>query len=398
MTAAPSGRRTALAGAAFLMATSAVGPGFLTQTAVFTAQLAASFGFAILISIVVDLIAQLSIWRVVAVTRRRAQAIANEVLPGLGVLLAALICLGGFAFNIGNIAGAGLGLDALLGLPVKAGAALSAALAIAIFLVREAGRAMDRFTMVMGFVMIALTTWVAISSGPPVAEAVVRTVWPGQVSVLAIVTLVGGTVGGYISFAGAHRLLDAGVSGVEALPSVDRSAATAIGVASLMRVLLFLAALGVVAGGGVLDAANPPASVFRLATGEGGYRLFGMVMWAAAVTSVVGSAYTSVSFLQGIVPSAERHRARWTVGFITVSALVFLMVGRPVGLLITAGAVNGLILPVSLGAMLLVTRRVALVGGYRHPRWLVWSGAVVVVAMALMGVRSLVVELPRVFQ
>lgn len=398
MTAAPSGRRTALAGAAFLMATSAVGPGFLTQTAVFTAQLAASFGFAILISIVVDLIAQLSIWRVVAVTRRRAQEIANEVLPGLGVLLAALICLGGFAFNIGNVAGAGLGLDALLGLPVKAGAALSAALAIGVFLVREAGRAMDRFAMGMGFVMIALTTWVAISSGPPVAEAAVRSVWPGQVSVLAIVTLVGGTVGGYISFAGAHRLLDAGVSGVEALPSVDRSAATAIGVASLMRVLLFLAALGVVAGGGVLDPANPPASVFRLATGEGGYRLFGMVMWAAAVTSVVGSAYTSVSFLQGIVPSAGRHRARWTVGFIAASTLVFLAVGRPVGLLITAGAVNGLILPVSLGAMLLVTRRVALVGGYRHPAWLTWSGVAVVVAMAIMGARSLVVELPRLFQ
>jgi Mn2+/Fe2+ NRAMP family transporter len=38
-------------GAAFLMATSAVGPGFLTQTTVFTKQLAASFGFVILLSI-----------------------------------------------------------------------------------------------------------------------------------------------------------------------------------------------------------------------------------------------------------------------------------------------------------------------------------------------------------
>ena len=37
--------------AAFLMATSAIGPGFLTQTAVFTNSLLASFGFVILISI-----------------------------------------------------------------------------------------------------------------------------------------------------------------------------------------------------------------------------------------------------------------------------------------------------------------------------------------------------------
>jgi Mn2+/Fe2+ NRAMP family transporter len=165
-----------------------------------------------------------------------------------------------------------------------------------------------------------------------------------------------------------------------------------------MRVLLFLAALGVVARGGVLDPGNPAASVFRLAVGEGGYKLFGLVMWAAALTSVVGSAYTSVSFLKGLVPSAERHPTRWTVGFIGVSTLVFLTVGRPVSILVAAGALNGLILPVSLGAMLLVTRRPALVGEYRHPGWLLWAGVVVVVAMTAMGGMTLVTELPRLFR
>jgi len=398
MSGSPATRRGALAGAAFLMATSAVGPGFLTQTSLFTSQFAASFGFAILISILVDLGAQLSIWRVVAVTRRRAQELANAVVPGLGVVLAGLICLGGFAFNIGNVAGAGLGLEVMTGIPVKAGAAISAAVAIGIFVVREAGRAVDRFALVMGFVMVALTLFVAVASGPPVAEAAFRSVWPAQVNLLAIVTLVGGTVGGYISFAGAHRLLDAGVAGPAALPQVDRAAATAIGVASLMRILLFLAALGVVTRGGVLDPGNPAASVFRLAVGEAGYKLFGLVMWAAALTSVVGSAYTSVSFLRGLVASADRHVTRWTVGFIGISTLVFLTIGRPVSVLIAAGALNGLILPVSLGTMLLVTRRPALVGDYRHPPWLLVAGVLVVVAMTAMGAQTLVTDLPRLFQ
>lgn len=398
MTKAPPRARGALAGAAFLMATSAVGPGFLTQTALFTSQLLASFGFAILVSVLVDIGAQLSIWRVVAVTRQRAQDLANAVLPGLGYLLAGLIALGGFAFNIGNVAGAGLGLEAMAGIPVKAGAAISAGIAIGIFVLREAGRAMDRFVLVMGFVMVGLTLFVAIASGPPVAEAALRSVWPARIDVLAIVTLVGGTVGGYISFAGAHRLLDAGVTGPAAVPEVDRAAVTAIGIASLMRVLLFLAALGVVTRGGVLDPGNPAASVFRLAIGEAGYRLFGLVMWAAALTSVVGSAYTSVSFLRGLVPSVAERSTRWTVGFIAVSTLVFLTVGRPVSVLVAAGALNGLILPVSLGVMLLVTRRPALVGEYRHPRWLLGAGVVVVAAMAIMGTRTLVTELPRLFQ
>src|SRR3970282_1629354 len=96
--------RSVLAGAAFLMATSAIGPGFLTQTAVFTGQLAASFGFVILASVVLDLGAQLNIWRVIAVSGRRAQDISNDLLPGLGHTLAALVAAGGRAVHIGNVA------------------------------------------------------------------------------------------------------------------------------------------------------------------------------------------------------------------------------------------------------------------------------------------------------
>lgn len=245
------------------MATSAIGPGFLTQTAVFTQQLGASFGFAVLASVLADLGAQLTIWRVIAAAELPAPLLADRVRPGLGALLSGLVVAGGLAFNIGNVAGAGLGLEAALGIDVRLGAGLSAAIAVLLFIAKDAGRAMDRFALAMGFLMIGLTLWVAVASAPPVAEAAVRTVWPSEVSPLAIVTLVGGTVGGYITFAGAHRLLDAGVRGVGAMRDVTRSAATAIGVASLMRVVLFLAALGVVSAGTTLDAANPAAAVFR---------------------------------------------------------------------------------------------------------------------------------------
>ncbi|ANU26692.1 hypothetical protein I858_006590 [Planococcus versutus] len=54
--------RSVLIGAAFLMATSAIGSGFLTQTPVFTKTLLASFGFVILISILIDIGAQTNIW------------------------------------------------------------------------------------------------------------------------------------------------------------------------------------------------------------------------------------------------------------------------------------------------------------------------------------------------
>ncbi len=387
-------RLRVLLGAAFLMATSAIGPGFLTQTVVFTAQVGASFGFAILISVLFDLGAQLNIWRVLVAARAPAQTVANRVLPRLGDAVAVLVALGGLAFNIGNMAGCGLGLDALLGLPVKWGAAVSAAVAIWLFLSKEAGRAMDRFAQALGAVMILLAGYVAFASHPPLCEAVVRTVLPARLDVLAIVTIVGGTVGGYITFAGGHRLLDAGIAGPENVGQATRSAGLGIGVATAMRVLLFLAALGVVSQGLALDRANPPASVFRLAAGQLGYRLFGAVMWSAAITSVVGSAYTSVTFVRTLKAGWERHTTALIVGFIVVSTAVFLTVGRPVEVLIVVGALNGLILPVSLGAMLVASRRPDLLGGYRHPPLLAAAGAVVVVAMAALGGWTLVTEIP----
>lgn len=73
------------------------GRGFLTQTAVFTVKLGAAFGFAILISILIDYVVQQNIWRVVTLTQMRASDIANKALLGSGYLLAFLVILGGFS-------------------------------------------------------------------------------------------------------------------------------------------------------------------------------------------------------------------------------------------------------------------------------------------------------------
>jgi Mn2+/Fe2+ NRAMP family transporter len=377
-------------GAAFLMATSAIGPGFITQTTVFTQQLLTNFGFVILCSVLLDIAAQLNIWRIVAVSEKRAQQIANGVLPGMGYVLAALVVLGGLAFNIGNVAGAGLGLNVITGMNTLSGAVASTVIALFIFWFREAGRAMDWFAKILGLVMIGLALYVAIASHPPLVSAIRHSFIPDKIDTTAIVTLVGGTVGGYISFAGAHRLLDAGVTGKGALPQVSRGSITAILLASVMRILLFLAALGVVVTGGLLDSSNPAASVFQIAAGKAGYKIFGVVLWSAAITSVVGSAYTSVSFMRSFHPWVERHYRIVITLFIIFSTLVFALVGRPVKVLEIVGALNGLILPLALALMLLAAYRVKIVGSYRHPVWLSIMGWLVVMMMTMMGIKTII--------
>lgn len=383
-------KKSVFLGAAFLMATSAIGPGFLTQTAKFTADLKTSFGFVILISLLLDIGAQVNIWRIVAVANARAQDIANRLLPRLGVALASLIAFGGLVFNIGNIGGCGLGLNALTNMDTTTGAIISCFVALGIFWYKEAGSLMDSVTKILGLLMIVLTVYIAFVSRPPIAEALYRTVWPEKIDMLKIVTLVGGTVGGYISFAGAHRLLDAGISGEKALPMVARSSVTGIIITTVMRFVLFLAALGVIWHSGILNDNNPAGSVFQIAAGNLGYKFFGFVMWCAAITSVIGASYTSVSFLKTLHPFIEKNQKIVITLFIITSTLIFTIAGNPVRLLIVAGGLNGLILPIALGVILIASGKTKIVGTYRHPLWLKIIGWVIVLVMIYMGTAGII--------
>jgi len=367
------------------MANSSIGPGFLTQTSSFTQTLTTSFGFVILVSVVLDIGAQLNTWRILTVSELRAQDLSNQLLPGLGYFLSVLVILGGFAFNIGNIAGCGLGVNVLTGLSFKQGAIISCIIALTLFWIREIGKMLDTLTPFLGTIKILLTLFIAISAHPPLVQSVHHTFVPEKISAMAIVTIVGGTVGGYITFSGAHRLIDAGIKGREHIKQVNKSAVSGILISTLMRYILFLAVVGVVVKGVMLDPNNPAATVFQSAAGQIGYRIFGMVLWSAAISSVVGAAYTSVSFFKTFHPLFAK-KERWCISvFIILSTIVFVWAGRPKQLLIFAGAINGLILPVALAIILLAAGNKKLMKGYRHPLWMQLCGWIVVAVMSWMG-------------
>ena len=378
-----------LLGAAFLMATSAIGPGFMTQTAVFTKDMGATFAFVILVSVIMSFVAQLNVWRVLAVSKMRGQDIANKVLPGLGYFITFLVCLGGLAFNIGNVGGAALGFQVLFDLDLKIAALVSGALGVIIFSFKSASKLMDKLTQVLGAMMILLIGYVAFSTNPPVGSAIKETFIPSSINLMAIITLIGGTVGGYIMFSGGHRLIDAGIVGEENLPQVNKSAILGMGVATIVRIFLFLAVLGVVSLGNQLDAGNPAADAFKIAAGTVGYKIFGLVFLAAALTSIVGAAYTSVSFLKTLFKVVKDHENLFIIGFIVVSTLILIFLGKPVKLLVLAGSLNGLILPITLAITLIASKKEGIVGKYKHSNILFLLGWVVVLVTAYIGVQSL---------
>lgn len=389
---------SALIGAAFLMATSAIGPGFLTQTGQFTGNLKGSFGFVILVSVILAAIVQLNVWRVLCVSGMRGQDVANKVLPGLGYVIAFLVVAGGLVFNIGNVGGGALGFNSLLGIPTTYGCFLAGAIAICVFLYKNALDAMDTLTKILGGIMIVVIFVVILIVKPPVGMAVKETFVPTAPmdSIFpAILTLLGGTVGGYITFAGAHRLIDAGITKEENLKEITKSSVMGIGIATIVRILLFLAILGVVvetvtSPATTLDASNPAADAFLQGAGQIGYRFFGLVLLCAAVTSIIGCAYTSVSFLKTFSKTIANNEKWFIVGFIALSTVVMALIGQPATLLVLAGALNGLILPITLGVCLIASQKKSIMGeNYKHPIVLLILGIIVVVISAYLGITSL---------
>jgi Mn2+/Fe2+ NRAMP family transporter len=361
-----------LTGAAFLMATSAIGPGFLTQTTQFTSQLGASLAFAILASVVIDIGAQLNTWRVVCVSRLRGQEVVGAVIPALRWVVIAVILFGSFVFNIGNLSGCALALQVLLKAPPVWGVIGSAAVAAVLFLQPRMSTAMDWFAKVLGAVMILIAVYMIYATKPPLLEPLRQSVWPDKLDFGVIVTLVGGTVGGYIMFSGSHRLLDAGIGGQEQLAHITWASVLGVVITGVTRVLVFLAVLGVVTTGAVIGGTQPVFDAFRSGAGSLGEVLAGLIFWAASITSVVGCSYTAVSFLGSGIPN-ERQQGRRIVGFVASSLAAMLVLMhlqvQPTRLLIAAGTINGILLPILIAMVLWVAYKPKIMGDYRHPLW-----------------------------
>jgi Mn2+/Fe2+ NRAMP family transporter len=112
-------------------------------------------------------------------------------------------------------------------------------------------------------------------------------------------------------------------------------------------------------------------------------------MWCAAITSVIGASYTSVTFFKTLHPFFEKNQRIIISLFIITSTSIYALLGNPVSLLIVAGALNGLILPIALSVILIAAVKTKIVGDYKHPLWMQLAGWLIVLAMLYMGVAGM---------
>ncbi|PSW79131.1 hypothetical protein CTN03_16870 [Photobacterium angustum] len=384
-----SWQNKAILSIAFLMATTSVGPGFLTQTAVFTNIYKIDMAFPVFASIFITFGIVMNLWRIVGISGLRIQDIANRVAPGMGYVVGILLALGAVAFNFGNVSGAALGLNVLTGVDTTWGALFTGVVGCLLFVVHNASKRMDQMARYLGLFMIVLIAYVAMTSLPPMGETLKAAVIPTDINnlLLPTLTIVGGAVGGY--YTGAQRLVDVGLQGKENVGAIKKAAWAGISIAVVIRILLFLAVFGVIATGAVLETSNPAADAFRQGAGEVGYFIFGLVLFVASITSVVGNSYMAISLIKTLFPVVARNEKTWCVGFIIITSLGTVTMNMPILLLMLAGLINSIILPVVLAMVLAATRRKDIVGDYKHPMYLTVTGVLIVVVMAAASLSNI---------
>ncbi|MBM38254.1 MAG: hypothetical protein CMO97_04190 [Woeseia sp.] len=374
---------------AFLMATTSVGPGFLTQTAVFTNIYKINMAFPVFISAFITFIIVMNLWRIVGVSGMRIQDIANKVAPGIGYIVGIFLALGAVAFNFGNVSGAALGINVLAGIDTSWGALITGFLGSMLFIAHNALKRIDQMARYLGLFLIVLIFYVAIKNMPPILQVVGAAVFPSDYKnlLLPTLTIVGGAVGGY--YAGAQRLVETELNGENKIAQIDTASWAGISIAVIIRILLFLAVFGVIVTGATLDNANPAADAFRQGAGNFGYFIFGLVLFLASITSVVGNSYMAISLIKTLFPLIARNEKLWCIVFIIFTSLGTILINMPILLLMLAGLINSIILPIVLGIMLLATRRKDIVGDYSHPFYLSLLGFFVVIIMAASSLTNI---------
>ncbi len=381
-------------GPGMIVAAAFVGPGTLATASVAGAH----YGFALIWAIAFSLFASLVLQEMAARLGFASGAGLGEALRG-GIANAALrrailtgvigaIALGNAAFEVGNITGAALGLEALTGLPRPFWCAVVGGLAGGLLCSHRELR-IDGLVMPadapMGVAFVA-TALFALAHAPPLAPQLLRPALP-QGALLTTIALIGTTVVPYNLFLHASAVAQKWPRSANASlrrVRVDSTLSIALGgiitMAILVTAALFYRGEGEITGAAQIAALVEPA----LGAGASGPFLFGL--FAAGITSAVtaplAAGYACAGCLGWEGERRERRMRRVSWAVVGVGTLFAIVGKRPVAAIVAAQAINGVLLPILAGFLLIAVNRRALLGPYRNG-WITNALGVVVIAVAL---------------
>jgi len=308
-------------------------------------------------------------------------------------LVVAAIAFGNAAFQMGNITGAGLGLEALTGVShrtwaVAVGVSAAAVLASGVYRVIE--RVLIAMVVLMSVVFVLTAIIVRPDVGGIVSGMFVPTLPAG--ALVTVIALIGTTVVPYNLFLHASAVREKWPASVplrDALGEARLDTGMSVAFGGLVTLAILVTAASCYSLGTNLESAAAMATQLEPLLGKTAKSFFATGFLAAGLTSAItaplAAAYATAGALGwGSGLRSWKFRATWAL-IVVVGTALALAGYRPLHAIVFAQAANGLLLPVVAVFLLIVVNRRDLLGDHTNGLVANILGAVVVVTAAGLG-------------
>ena len=387
-------------GPGLLVMAAFIGPGTITTATKAGAQFGFALAWVIIFAVIAAIVLQEMAARLGLVTRKGlGEALRTTIANPTGrwivaALVVAAITVGNTAYQTGNITGAAMGLEALLGANQTIWVlvvALAAAALLACGTYRIIERALMALVGLMSIVFIT-TAIVAKPGGAELWQGIVTPTLPGG-SLTLVIALIGTTVVPYNLFLHASTVSQKWPTSIPTEVAIrasrlDTTLSVLLGGAITLAVLVTAAVF--LRAGTNIDSAVGMAKQLQPLLGAWAKYFFAVGLLAAGLTSAItaplAAAYATSGAL-GFEPNLRswRFRGVW-ISIMVIGAGCAILAGRsPTEAIIFAQAANGLILPLIAVFLLVVMNRKRLLGRYTNTVGRNVLGALVVLVVSGLG-------------
>jgi len=388
-------------GPGLLVAAAFIGPGTVTTASVVGASTGYALLWALVFSIFATIILQEMSARLGVVSREGlGEALRttfdNPLFKVVAVLLVvAAIGFGNAAFEAGNIIGASLGLQAILGLSTQVWAVVIGIGAFALLAsgaYRVIERALIALVIVMSIVFLITAILVRPNLGEFVGGVFTPSIPPG--ALVTVIALIGTTVVPYNLFLHASSVQEKWPESVptrQALAESRTDTTLSIILGGLITLAIVSTAAAAFFGSGTqIASAGQMAEQLEPLLGAAAKYFFAIGLLAAGLTSAVTAPLAAAYAISGAVGWERNLRGRkfqavWAI--IIIVGTIFAVIGTsPVAAIVFAQAANGVLLPVVAVFLLIVMNRSDLLREYKNGIVANILGAVVVLIVAGFGI------------
>ena len=390
-------------GPGLLVTAAFIGPGTVTTASQAGAGFGVAIAWALVFAVVATIVLQEMSARLGLVTREGLGEALRSTFTSRGprtlaaLLVVAAIGLGNAAFEMGNIAGAALGLQALTDISHRAwalavGVGTCAVLACGVYRIIE--RLLIAMVVLMSFTFVLTVVVVRPHVTDILCGMFIPTLPAG--SSITIIALIGTTVVPYNLFLHASAVREKWSASVplrEALREARLDTGLSVTLGGIVTLAILVTAASCYQAGTNLESAVAMAEQLEPLLGKAARFFFALGLLAAGVTSGItaplAAAYATAGML-GWGPGLGSWKFRMTWSLIAVSGTALAVAGhQPVRAIIFAQAANGVLLPVIAVFLLVVMNRTDLLRSHVNGLMANIVGLAVVATAAGLGIFKL---------